>query len=128
LNRYESLKARQPLRAFSHQQLLKPALNALCAIIWAQSNLLGRDRRETEAMKILMVAAAMLALIATPAQAQVNGKRHQGDEKKTEQPEKRIDEKAYKAALDRIPEPKEKYDPWGVARPAEAAKKSKQTP
>lgn len=116
------------MRAFSHQQLLKPALNALCAIIWAQSNLCGRDRRETEAMKILMVAAAMLALIATPAQAQVNGKRHQGDEKKTEQPEKRIDEKAYKAALDRIPEPKEKYDPWGVARPAEAAKKSKQTP
>ena len=43
-------------------------------------------------MKILMVAAAMLALIATPAQAQVNGKRHQGDEKKTEQPEKRIDD------------------------------------
>jgi len=31
-----------------------------------------------------------------------------------------------KAALDRIPEPKEKYDPWGVARPAEPAKKSKQ--
>ena len=29
-----------------------------------------------------------------------------------------VDEKAYKAALDRIPEPKEKYDPWGVARPA----------
>ena len=59
------------MRAFSHQQLLKPALNELCAIIWAQSNLCGRDRRETEAMKILMVAAAMLALIATPAQAQV---------------------------------------------------------
>jgi hypothetical protein len=28
-----------------------------------------------------------------------------------------VDEKAYKAALERIPEPKEKYDPWGVARP-----------
>jgi hypothetical protein len=33
-----------------------------------------------------------------------------------------VDEKAYKAALDRIPEPKEKYDPWGVARPAEPNK------
>jgi hypothetical protein len=28
-----------------------------------------------------------------------------------------VDEKAYKSALERIPEPKEKYDPWGVARP-----------
>ena len=40
-------------------------------------------------------------------------------------PEKKkspVDEKAYKAALDRIPEPKEKYDPWGVARPAEPDK------
>ena len=27
--------------------------------------------------------------------------------------------------LERIPEPKEKYDPWGVARPAEPAKKPK---
>jgi len=116
------------LRAFGHQHLLKPTLNVLFAIIWAQSNLWSRDRRETEAMKILMVAAAMLALIAMPAHAQVNGKRHRGDEKKTDQPEKKIDEKAYKAALERIPEPKEKYDPWGVARPAEPARKPKQTP
>ena len=28
-----------------------------------------------------------------------------------------IDEKAYKAALERIPEPKEKYDPWSGACP-----------
>ena len=32
---------------------------------------------------------------------------------------------AYNAALERIPEPKEKYDPWGVARPADPAKKPK---
>ncbi|MDP1883723.1 MAG: hypothetical protein Q8K88_12710 [Bradyrhizobium sp.] len=36
-----------------------------------------------------------------------------------------IDEKAYKAALERIPESKEKYDPWGAARPAEPARKAK---
>jgi hypothetical protein len=36
-----------------------------------------------------------------------------------------VDEKAYKAALERIPDSKEKYDPWGVARPAEPAKKPK---
>lgn len=37
----------------------------------------------------------------------------------------KIDEKAYKAALERIPEPKEKYDPWGGARPGEPTKKPK---
>jgi hypothetical protein len=90
------------------------------------------DGRETKAMKTFMVAAAMLALIAMPAHAQMGGgggKRHQGDDKKTDQPAaKKVDEKAYKAALERIPEPKEKYDPWGVARPAEPAKKPKQAP
>ena len=54
----------------------------------------------------------------------MGGKRHQGDEKKSDQP-KKVDDKAYKAALERIPEPKEKYDPWGVARPGEPAKKPK---
>jgi fructoselysine-6-P-deglycase FrlB-like protein len=83
------------------------------------------DGKETRAMKTLTVAAAMLALIAMPAHAQVNNKRHQGDAKKTEQPQKKIDEEAYKAALERIPDSKEKYDPWGIARPAEPAKKPK---
>jgi hypothetical protein len=76
-------------------------------------------------MKTFMVAAAMLALIAMPAHAQMGGKRHQGDDKKTDTTSKKIDDKAYKAALERIPEPKEKYDPWGVARPAEPAKQPK---
>jgi hypothetical protein len=55
----------------------------------------------------------------------VGGKRHQGDAKKTEQKKPEVDEKAYKAALERIPDSKEKYDPWGMARPAEPAKKPK---
>ena len=76
-------------------------------------------------MKTLTVAAAVLALIALPAHAQMGGKRHQGDEKKSEQKKPEVDEKAYKAALERIPEPKKKFDPWGVARPAEPAKKPK---
>ena len=70
--------------------------------------------------KTLTVAAVTLALIAMPAHAQMNAKRHQGDEKKTERPEKKIDEKAYKAALERIPDSKEKYDPWGSMRPCRA--------
>ncbi len=76
-------------------------------------------------MKAFTVAAVALALLTMPATAQVGDKRHRGDEKKTESKRPAVDDKAYKAALERIPEPKEKYDPWGVARPADAAKKSK---
>ena len=75
-------------------------------------------------MRILMVGA-MVALMAWPAQAQMGGRRQPNEakaEKKTV-----VDEKAYKAALDRIPEPKEKYDPWGGARPSEPKKTEKQT-
>ncbi|MGY3489169.1 hypothetical protein ACVW1C_007052 [Bradyrhizobium sp. USDA 4011] len=79
--------------------------------------------RETD-MKSFTVAAVILALIATPTLAQ--GRRGGGgSDTKTEQKPK-VDEKAYKAALDRIPEPKEKYDPWGVTKPAaDPAKKPK---
>jgi hypothetical protein len=76
-------------------------------------------------MKTFTVAAVILAMIAMPAQAQLGGKRRSSDDKKSEEKKPQVDEKAYKAALERIPEPKEKYDPWGVARPAEPAKKPK---
>jgi hypothetical protein len=76
-------------------------------------------------MKALMIAAATLALMAMPAHAQMGGKRHQGDEKKPDQATKKVDEKAYKAALERIPDPKEKYDPWGVTKPADPQNKPK---
>jgi hypothetical protein len=77
-------------------------------------------------MKALTIAAVALALLAAPALAQLGSKRHAGDaEKKADPGRPKVDEKAYKAALEKIPEPKEKYDPWGVARPADAAKKSK---
>lgn len=76
-------------------------------------------------MKTFTIAAFILALLAMPAHAQ--GRRQQGGEehKAKQDTRPKVDEKAYKAALERIPEPKEKYDPWGVARPAEPAKKSK---
>lgn len=75
-------------------------------------------------MRIFATAVAIGALIALPAHALAQAKRPNPQDKKEEKkPE--VDEKAYKAALDRIPEPKEKYDPWGVARPTEPAKKSK---
>ena len=61
-------------------------------------------------MKSLTVAAVILALVAWPAQAQMGGKRHHGDDTKSEQKKPQVDEKACKAALEHIPEPKEKYD------------------
>ena len=47
------------------------------------------------------------------------------DRKKTDDKPK-VDEKAYNEALKRIPEPKEKYDPWSGARPATADQKTDQ--
>lgn len=71
-------------------------------------------------MRCVAIAVAVLALAALPAQAQMGGGgRHRSDGAETKSDKKpQIDEKAYKAALDRIPEPKDKYDPWGGARPA----------
>jgi hypothetical protein len=89
------------------------------AMIWRQGKL-GTGMAGRQAMKTFMMAVAMLALIAVPAHAQ----KRKGVEPSGEPP-KRIDEKAYNAALERIPDPKEKYDPWGVARPADPAKKPK---
>ena len=75
-------------------------------------------------MKTLTIAAMVLALFAMPAHAQNGMGKRSPDEKKGPDIKKPvIDEKAYKAALERIPETKEKYDPWGVARPADSAKK-----
>lgn len=76
-------------------------------------------------MKIFTVAmaVAMMTLQAVPAYAQAN--RPKEETRKPEEKKPVIDEKAYKAALERIPESKEKYDPWGVARPVVPAKKSK---
>ena len=78
-------------------------------------------------MKMLMTVVALSALMAMPAQAQMGGGRRHGggdDSKKADAP-KKVDDKAYKAALERIPEPKEKYDPWGVTKPADPTKTPK---
>jgi hypothetical protein len=81
-------------------------------------------------MKTFTIAVAVLALIAMPANAQFKKGGAPTDENKArnEARDKKADEKAYKAALEKIPDPKEKYDPWGVARPAEPAKDSAKKP
>ena len=79
------------------------------------------------AMAAAVISIAMLMLSPVQAQMGGGGRHHQGgNDAKSDQKKPQVDEKAYKAALDRIPEPKEKYDPWGVARPGNAdSKKSK---
>ncbi|MBR0799508.1 hypothetical protein JQ615_29470 [Bradyrhizobium jicamae] len=76
-------------------------------------------------MKRLTIAAVILAVVATPVLAQ--GRRGgPKDDKAATDKKPKVDEKAYKAALDRIPEPKEKYDPWGVTKKdTDPAKKPK---
>ena len=87
----------------------------------------GDGEGREELMKTLTVMAVLFAALTLPAAAQMGGGRigRGAGDTKTEDKKPKVDEKAYKDALKRIPEPKEKYDPWSGARPAEPAKKSK---
>ena len=69
-------------------------------------------------MKTLVLAAAALALLAVPAEAQMGGRRgpKADDTKAADQKKQKADDKAYQDALKRIPEPKDKYDPWAVTK------------
>jgi hypothetical protein len=71
-------------------------------------------------MKTLVVAAAVLAFLAGPAEAQMGGgpKGPKADDTKAadQKKQKAADDKAYQDALKRIPESKEKYDPWAVTK------------
>jgi hypothetical protein len=104
-----------------------PGVPSVGHYLVAGTSLRKKDGRETQAMKALTIVATVLALLVVPAHAQM-GKRGQGggDTKKDDSATKKVDDKAYKAALERIPDPKEKYDPWGVTKPAaDPAKKPK---
>jgi hypothetical protein len=79
-----------------------------------------------KAIRTLATAAAVISSFTLPAYSQGFTNRKPQDhggpliEKKPE-----VDEKAYKAALERIPTPDKRYDPWGIARPAEPGKTGK---
>ncbi len=81
---------------------------------------------QMNACKVFAIAVAAAALLSTPANSQGIGQQQLQQQKgsggrspyPTENKPK-VDEKAYKAALDRIPEPTRKYDPWEIARPGE---------
>jgi hypothetical protein len=96
---------------------------------WAMKTLTTKTlTTKTLTMKTLTIAVAALTLMAMPAYAQMGGGRHHGGDSKKAEPVKKVDEKAYKAALERIPDSKEKYDPWAVTKPADAAKDSAKKP
>ena len=75
--------------------------------------------------EIALVIAAVALLLASSAYAQ-QGKKGNHSAAPTENKPK-VDDKAYKAALDRIPTPKKPYDPWGQVHDAEPAKPSGKT-
>src|SRR5689334_6363424 len=108
----------------SDQQLLK-AVSSRGAPGYLFAGAAGEQGvSEMRSIRIITTVLAIGALLALPGQALAQAKRPHAEEKK-EDKKPVVDEKAYKAALERIPEPKEKYDPWGNARPTEPAKKSK---
>jgi hypothetical protein len=81
-----------------------------------------------KAIRTLVAATIVISSITLPAYSQNTlGKRPgsggYGGPPVENKP--KIDEKAYKSALERIPEPAQKYDPWGVARPPEPVKTGK---
>jgi hypothetical protein len=84
-----------------------------------------------KAIKTLIVAATIVSSLTGSAYPQAMGSIANRPKAPAGEAlvEKRapIDEKAYEAALGRIPEPKQKYDPWGVARPSEPAKAVKKS-
>jgi len=68
-------------------------------------------------MRILLITLGAIALLIAPAHAQGRGKgKYSGSQQQSaEQKQKAAEaEKAYKAALDRIPE--HKFDPWSNMR------------
>jgi len=84
----------------------------------------------TKAIGTVVLALTVMSSLALPAYSQsALGKRpgNGGYDGPPAENKPKIDEKAYKSALERIPEPDKKYDPWGVARPAEPAKPGKKS-
>jgi hypothetical protein len=76
----------------------------------------------TRMIRTLLAGSAAIALLVSPAYSQAFGKKGGGYRGPPVEEHPKVDEKAYKAALERIPAPKQAYDPWGVARSSGPAK------
>jgi hypothetical protein len=91
-------------------------------MLHAEKHMIGAAK----AIKILGAAAAVVSWLTFPAYPQAFNQKHGGSGPPVESHPK-VDEKAYKAALDRIPVSSKKYDPWGIARPSEPASVGKKS-
>jgi hypothetical protein len=80
-----------------------------------------------KAIGIVVGAATIVSALVVPAYSQALGKKGGGYAGPPVENHPKVDEKAYKAALDRIPTPDKKYDPWGIARPSEPANVGKKS-
>ena len=78
-----------------------------------------------KAIKTLIAAAIIISSMTLPCYSQHFTKGSGGRSGPPVEDHPKVDVKAYNAALERIPEPAQKYDPWGVARPTEPAKTAK---
>jgi hypothetical protein len=90
-----------------------------------EGQMIGR----TKAIRTLVAVATIISSLALPAYSQGLNRRpgSGGYEGPPVEKKPKIDEKAYKAALERIPDPDKKFDPWGIARPSEPVKPTKKS-
>jgi hypothetical protein len=81
----------------------------------------------TKKIKTLIIAAATVSSLVVPAYSQGFGKRGGRASGPPVETHPKVDEKAYKAALDRIPTPSQKYDPWGNAPSSQSGNTGKES-
>ena len=72
--------------------------------------------------RTLLIALAASAALTLPAKAQNFGEHSNKPPQFPVENHPRVSEKDYKAALEKIPTPTQKYDPWGGAHTNEAQK------
>jgi hypothetical protein len=71
---------------------------------------------------VAAIAVASSTAVVAPASAQGFGEHNVKPSAYPVENHPKVDEKAYKAELERILASKEKYDSWGAARPSDSAK------
>jgi hypothetical protein len=76
----------------------------------------------TRLMWKAIIVAALLSLVASAAAYAQSSLKKGSHAAPSTETKPRVDEKAYKAALDRIPTPKKPYDPWGQVHDEPTAK------
>ena len=79
------------------------------------------------ALAVLTIVAVLLALPIGSASAQDFMERSRKMGPAPEEKHPTVSDKDYKAALQKIPTPTEKYDPWGGARPDQTKADTKST-